>query len=481
GAENHCTIFTIADSPKNQNVIWVGTDDGQIQVTKDGGKTWSNVTSKVPGLPANTWCYHIEASVFDEGMAYAVFEGHTTGDFKPYIYKTVDFGQTWVSLATNDVTTFVRNIQEDYSNPNLLYVGAENGLYITLDGGAKWSKFTNNMPSVAVHYLELDAKTNALIMATHGRGIIILDHTELLRAITPENLKQPMYFLPSEPFIMHESSNFGGTSTEHQFVGNNPSKSARISYILPSRHTFGKMSMEVLDENGKRIAKLEPGKQKGINVVEWSFSSKGPKAAQGKTLDFNSLFAPRVKAGTYTVRMTKGSDVFETKLVTMYDPKSSFSAAERSQQQAVTQELFQLTEDLAYLVYQVDQWDNTVVEYLGQNSKPAKYIKELHASLEAIRGRCVVTTGDNYVGSAEPKLREKIGDIYSTIGSYYGAPSSSQLENVRMLQEAFSRERAAFEKLVGGDLKKFESEWMKSGKPKVSILAQPDFIQSEND
>ncbi|MFM7814823.1 MAG: WD40/YVTN/BNR-like repeat-containing protein, partial [Flavobacteriales bacterium] len=389
GAENHCTIFTIADSPKNQNVIWVGTDDGQIQVTKDGGKTWSNVTSKVPGLPANTWCYHIEASVFDEGMAYAVFEGHTTGDFKPYIYKTVDFGQTWVSLATNDVTTFVRNIQEDYSNPNLLYVGAENGLYITLDGGAKWSKFTNNMPSVAVHYLELDAKTNALIMATHGRGIIILDHTELLRAITPENLKQPMYFLPSEPFIMHESSNFGGTSTEHQFVGNNPSKSARISYILPSRHTFGKMSMEVLDENGKRIAKLEPGKQKGINVVEWSFSSKGPKAAKGKTLDFNSLFAPRVKAGTYTVRMTKGSDVFETKLVTMYDPKSSFSAAERSQQQAVTQELFQLTEDLAYLVYQVDQWDNAAVEYLGQNSKPAKYIRELHASLEAIRGRCV--------------------------------------------------------------------------------------------
>ena len=479
GAENHCTIFTIADSPKNQNVIWVGTDDGQIQLTRDGGKTWTNLTTNVPNLPANTWCYHIEASRFAEGQAYDVFEGHTTGDFKPYIYRTSDYGQHWTSIATTDISSFVRSIQEDYTNPNLLYVGAENGLYITLDGGSKWSKFTNNMPAVAVHYLELDEKSHTLVMATHGRGIILLDHTELLSAITPENLKQPLYFLPTSPFVMDESASFGGTSTENQFVGANPSKSARISYILPSRHTFGKMSMEVLDAQGVRVAKLEPGKQKGINIVEWSFNGKGPKSAKGKTLSFGALFAPRVKAGTYTVRITKGNETFELKIETIYDPQSPFTLKEREQQQQVTQELFQLTEDLAYLVYQIDTWDAAIESFLAGQSKPSKYIQQLNADLDDIRARCVVTTGDNYVGSAEPQLREKIGDIYSTIGSYYGAPSSSQLENVETLKASYAQEWAAFQSLVKGSLDKFQKEWVKSGKTPVEIMTRSAFVLSE--
>ena len=118
--------------------------DGNVQVTQDGGKTWTNTSMNIEGLPANTWVYHIEASNFDKGTAYAVFDGHTMNDMTPYAYKTTDFGKTWKNIISYDVVGFVRNIQEDYENPNLLFLGTEFGLYITIDGGEKWYKFTNN-------------------------------------------------------------------------------------------------------------------------------------------------------------------------------------------------------------------------------------------------------------------------------------------------------------------------------------------------
>jgi hypothetical protein len=316
-------------------------------------------------------------------------------------------------------------------------------------------------------------------MATHGRGIIILDHTELLSELTPKALEANVHFFPTRPFVMSEKSSFGGTSTEHQFVGNNPSENARISYLLPKRHTFGKMSMEVLNEKGERMAKLEPGKQKGINTVEWAFNGPGPKSAKGKTMDGGSLFAPRVKAGTYTVKLTKGNETFETKITTIYDPQSPFSLKEREAQQQVTRDLFNFTEDLAYLVYQIDTWDAALEEHSKAQAKPAKYLTSLNAALDAIREVCVITKGDNYVGSAEPRLREKLGDIYSTIGGYYGAPSSSQLENIATLKTEYNKQLSAFEKIKSGDLKKFEAELAKAGKPAVVVKSREEFLKEE--
>jgi hypothetical protein len=273
--------------------LWVGTDDGNVQVTQDGGKSWSNVTKNITGLPANTWCYHIEASNFNKGTAYAVFDGHTQNDSKPYAYKTTDFGKTWKSIISPDVVGFVRNIQEDYKNENLLFLGTELGLYITVDGGINWSKFDNNMPSVAVHWIDMHPKTNDLVMGTHGRGVIIIDDISPLRQIKPEMLSKEVYFFDSKPFVMPEESTFGGTSSSNQFVGDNKSNSAQIKYYLSKRHTFGKMTMDIYDMNGKWINNLNPGKQKGINIVEWDFVMKAPKVATGKTF---SLFLKERKS-----------------------------------------------------------------------------------------------------------------------------------------------------------------------------------------
>ena len=476
GAENHCTIFTIAESPLSDQVIWVGTDDGNVQVTQDAGKTWSNVTMNINGLPAGTWCYHIEASVHGKGIAYAVFDGHTRNDYAPYVYKTTDFGKTWTSIVTADITTFVRNIQEDYVNPDLLFIGAENGLYVTLNGGKSWSPFTNNFPRAAVHYLELHPEKNALIAATHGRGIIVIDDISPMRKISPALFKTNLTFFESGPFSIDEKSNFGGTAQSNQFVGDNPTRNAQLRYFLPKRHTFGKMTAEIVDLKGNQVCKLEAGKLKGINTIDWGFNATAPKVAKGRSLSFAG--APAVAAGKYKLRINKGSDVFEQEIEVRYDPASSFTLSERTEQQRVTGELFSFIQDLAYFVYKVDQWDTCLAVYQLQNGASNKTLTRLNGELDALREKMVITTGDNYVGAAEPRLREKLNDIYGTISSYSGAPSVTQLENIASLKSDFEAAKKEFARMEAGNIKAFEKMLERTpGAKKADIAAFEDFLK----
>jgi photosystem II stability/assembly factor-like uncharacterized protein len=447
GAENHCTIFTIAESPLDENVIWVGTDDGNVQVTRDGGKTWANVVANIQGLPKNTWCYHIEASNFTKGSAYAVFDGHTKNDKTPYVFKTADFGKTWKSLATPDIEGFARNIQEDYVNEDLLFLGTEAGLFITVDGGRNWSKFTNNMPAASVHFIELHPKTNDLVVATHGRGIIIIDDISPLRQINEKMLSEEVYFFKSKPFVMHEESGFGGASTETQYIGPNPRRSAKVIYYLKKRHTFGAMTMEVFDESGKKIISLDPGKQKGINIVYWDFNTKVPKIAKGKTFSFGGFAAARVPAGNYKVVMVKGKDRFETTLTLENDPKSTLTPETRKERDAMIAQLFDMTQNLAYLVHEIDAH----LDYAESLSKaqPAneKKLVAYVAELNKLKEGLVITKGDNYVGAAEPQLREKLSDLYSVVVGSYDKPSNTQQESMKGLAVNLNEAKMSLDKI----------------------------------
>ncbi len=438
GAENHTTIFTIAESPLDQNIIWVGTDDGNVQVTTNGGKTWTNTTMNISGLPANTWTYHIEASVHGKGIAYAVFDGHTKGDMKPYAYKTSDYGKTWTNIISDEVVGFVRNIQEDYENENLLYLGTEFGLYITLNGGESWSKFTKNVPSVAVHFIDLQKRTNDLVMGTHGRGVIIIDDISPLREISSDILTKKLHFFKSDPFVMRDQSgNFGnGFGAETQFVGANPSRSAQIKYLLPKRHTFGKMTMEIQDMDGNKIVTLGPGKSKGINIVNWNFTIKQPKVAKGKTFSFGGFTSPRVKAGKYKAVITKGKETFEHVFEVIYDKHSGLSNQDRDLKYNTTMKMYNMTQELAYLVYELD----AILDI-------SKDKKTLASALNTLKETLVITTGDNYVSSAEPQLREKMADLYSKIAGSYDKPSGAELESFSIIEERFNKAKTDFSKL----------------------------------
>jgi photosystem II stability/assembly factor-like uncharacterized protein len=478
GAENHTTIFTIAESPLDENIIWVGTDDGNVQLTTDGGKTWTNTVSNIKGMPANRWCHHIEASSHSPGTAYAVFDGHTYNDWNPYVYKTTDFGKTWTSIASIDqIYGFTRSIQEDYVNPDLLFLGTETGLYITLNGGNEWVPFTNNMPRVAVHHIEMQPKTNDLILATHGRGVIVIDDISPLRALTEEVMTQSVYFFDSEPSVISEESGFGGTATELEFVGPNPISDAKITYWLAKRHTFGKMTMEIQDMNGNKLLDLNPGKSKGLNMVTWNYLTRQPKVASGKTITFGGFTSPRVQAGSYKVVMQKGRDKYEHTIEVMNDPKSEITREERLLNHEQTMKLFNMSEDLAYLVYQIDEWTKATAA-LSEAGKISKADKKLHEKLVDMKKSLVITTGDNYVGAAKPELREKLATLYAKIASGFTPASVSELANLSVLEDRLNSALNSFGKLKDKELKKLPSSLEKAGLKSPEIMDKAAYLES---
>ena len=478
--KNHCTIFTIEESPLDEDIIWVGTDDGNVQLTLDGGKNWTNVTANIPGLPKNTWAYHIEPSNFDKQTAYAVFDGHTQNDMNPYVYKTTDGGKSWTSIVSEDIYGFARSIQEDFVNPNLLYLGTEFGLYITVDGGQNWSKFTNNMPSVAVHHVTLHPRDHSLVLATHGRGVIIIDDITPLRQLTQEVIGETVHFFERPPAIIKESPSFGGTATYGEFVGENPSSAAQIVYYLKSRHTFGKMTMGIFDQDGNQVADLAPGKAKGINTVSWNYRRKIPKVAAAKTFAFGGLTAPTVPPGTYTVRITKAKKTYETQLTLVPDPESIHTKDDRAAQQEAAMKLYHMNEDLAYLIDQIDMLSEGTQAVLSANpsKKILKMVEPLAQKLTTMKESLVITTGDNYVGTAEPQLREKIASLYGEVAGFQGRPSQGQMQNMKLLSGKLKDALQQMESLLEG-LPKINKALAAKDMPALSFRSKEEFMEAD--
>ncbi len=482
GAENHTTIFTIAESSLDENILWVGTDDGNIQVTTDGGKTWNNVTANLTGIPANTWVYHIEASVHSKGTAYAVFDGHTHGDMKPYGLKTTDFGKTWTNIISDDIqeNAFVRNIQEDYVNEDLLFLGTEFGLYVTIDGGKNWSYFTNNMPPVAVHFIDLQKKTNDIVMGTHGRGVIIIDDISPLRELGQNVLSKDVHFFETKPFTMVEDSGFSGSfGGETQFVGANKSTAARIVYYLKKRHTFGKMTMEVQDMQGNKVLTLSPGKSKGINVVNWNYNTYAPIMAQAKTLSFGGFTPPRVPAGQYKVVLKKGKNTYEHIVDLKYDDKSLTTLEERKEQEKLTRTLFDMVEDLAYTVYELNGIQEKTQEVIDKHPRGKKQAQKLYDALEALKKDLVITTGDNYVASAEPELREKMGDLYANVASSYDRVSGARKQNFELISEDWNKAKVRYRAIMDKEGKKFMSFLEKNEITAPKLKTKEEFLKKD--
>ena len=468
GAETHTTIFTIAESPLDEKIIWVGTDDGNVQLTRDGGKSWKNVIANVPALPANTWVYHIEASVHNAGTAYAVFDGHSSGDMNTYVYKTTDFGSSWQSIVTSEIKGFARNIQEDYEKKDLLFLGTEFGLFITTNGGKNWSHFTNNLPEVAVHYIELQKRTSDLVLGTHGRGIIIVDNIAPLRQINDTVLEKDLHFFDTSPGIIEETSGFNSTSKETEFVGENPSSLVKIMYYMKKRHTFGKMTMQIQDLEGNVIVEPTPGKSKGINIVTWDYLKKAPKVAIGKIPSF--VIAPKADAGTYKVIITKGKETYEHLIEVKNDPKSAVTPAERAENKSLTLRLFNTIEDLAYLGYRID----TTVEMLKDtDSKNAIKFKE---GLNTLKAKLVITTGDRYVQESEPELREKLSALYNEVVDTFEKPSQARFKNADTYERQLKDAWEEYHKLENKYMASINKEREKAKKEIFELKSKDDFL-----
>ncbi len=233
-AENYCTILTIAPSPVARGVMWVGTDDGRIHVTRDGGATWTSVEGNLKGVPAHTWVSHIEASRFDAGEAFVVFDDHRRSNWTPYVFKTTDFGRTWTSLVTPQLRGWALVIEQDTVKRDLLFLGTEFGLYVSLDGGKNWLEFRHGVPTVSVMDLALHPREGDLVIGTHGRSAFILDDIAPLRELSPSVLAEPVHLFPIRPAQQHlRAPEVGGFGLGHgEFRGANRPYGALITYSL---------------------------------------------------------------------------------------------------------------------------------------------------------------------------------------------------------------------------------------------------------
>jgi photosystem II stability/assembly factor-like uncharacterized protein len=268
---NRGTATALSESPRNPDVLWAGTDDGYLWVTRDGGAKWTNVTEKV-GLPGPRWVATIEASRYAEGRAYVVFDGHRSDDDEPYVYVTEDFGQTWKSLRANLPTGSTRALREDIQNPNLLYLGTEFAAWASIDRGKNWTKINNNLPTVAVHEFAQHPTAGEMVIATHGRSLWVLDVTAL-RQMTPEALKaKATLFRPNTVVRWRAEPQRGspyGQGSKH-YVGQNPPPGAQLYFALAKKPE--KASLKVLDYAGKTIAELPIKAEAGIQHVAWNLA-----------------------------------------------------------------------------------------------------------------------------------------------------------------------------------------------------------------
>jgi hypothetical protein len=395
-----------------------------------------------------------------------------------YVYKTTDFGVTWKSIVSNDIVGFARNIQEDYQNENLLFLGTEFGLYITIDGGKSWLKFTNNMPSVSVHFIDLHKKTNDLVLGTHGRGIIIIDDISPIRQLNEQTLTKDLHFFTSRVATMPESNGFGSTATETQFVGENASRAAKIVYYLKKRHTIGKMTVEIQDQAGNKVVELDAKKSKGINVLEWNYRTKPPKIATAKTMSFSGFTPPRVPAGTYKVVIQKGKETYTNDIVIQYDPTSSIPLADRKQNEEVTKKLFNLTQELAYMVYELDETLKAAEDLKAKNPGAAKSVNPLINELTALKKTLVITEGDNYVGMGEPQIREDLAELYAKVASTFFKASKAETDNLEGIESRFSTAKTDFKKIKDKHLAKFSEVRTKNKLEPIIVKSFEEFIQT---
>jgi photosystem II stability/assembly factor-like uncharacterized protein len=481
-AENHCTIFTISESPKDANVIWAGTDDGNLQVTSDGGKSWSNVVRNIPGLPPNTWCSGVEASRFDRATAFAVFDGHQTGDMNVYVYKTTDLGKTWKSLATEAIKGYARVIREDPVNPNLLFLGTEFGLFVTVDGGEQWAQFTGNLPNVAVHDIAIHPRENDVILATHGRGLMIIDDVTPLRQITPQALEAEAYILESRPSTITIPTSLQDFPGDGEYIGANPSEVATITYYLKQRHVFGDLKVEIYDSAGKLMTTLPGGRRRGINRVKWYMRLKPPKVPPAPMLAGRALFGPMVPEGDYTVKLIKGDNNYSGQIRLIADPKLPHSAEDRALQQQTVMTLYQMQERLAFIAAAVTEARDQARERAKALKSDAKLAMTLEAFAEKLDRlhKTLVATKEGFL-TGEEQLREKVVDLYGAVSSFGGKPTDSQLARLAVLDKEIENSNAAFEAIVGKELEGLNARLKGKKLEAIKILTMEEYEKRQQE
>jgi photosystem II stability/assembly factor-like uncharacterized protein len=476
-AEMHTSIYSISESPRDGKTIWVGTDDGNVQITRDAGRTWTNVVGNVPHLPKASWVSWVEASAYDAATAFATFDRHTFGDMAPYLYKTTDYGQTWTPLIGPDsgVRGYAHVIKEDTVAPNLLFLGTEFGLWISLDGGAHWAQYKGgHFPDVAVLDLVVQPRDSDLVVATHGRGIWIVDDITPLRSLTPDVMSQEAAFLPGRPVQQRLNASGGWSEGNAAFSGPNPPDGAMITYYQQKRHIFGKMKIEIFDAQGKLVDTLPPNNRRGLSRVNWAMRLKAPRVPPAATLAFETATGPRVLPGTYTVKMTRGEKTYTTELKVGLDRRAKFTLEDRKRDDDAVLRVYSLLGDMSYQVSRITGVRDGLLarsSKLGGADPLGKQLAELAGRADEIRKKIVATKeGGNITG--EERIREKTSELYGDLTGYEGRPADYQVARIESLTRELNDVAKEFDAFTAKELQDANHSLTRKGLPPVQPVTR---------
>jgi photosystem II stability/assembly factor-like uncharacterized protein len=455
-AEYHTTIISLAESPVQKGQIWAGTDDGNLQMTIDG-KNWSNIVRNVAGVGANSPVSHVEPSRTSAQTAYVAFDRHMLDDFRPYIFKTGDGGQTWSDIAGNlPSKAYVQVIREDPKNPSLLYAGTELGLFASYTGGREWIKLNlKNLPNVSVHDILVHPRENDLILATHGRSIWIFDDATPIQQMTAAILSSDAHLFPIRPALRFATRFTRYGIGDKAFAGPNPPYGALITYFLKNKpDDKATFKIQIIDQSGKLVQELDkPAKEKGLNRASWNLRYGGAEVRRPSTEE-ETAFAgpprgPQVLPGSYTVKLIMGDKTYEEPVEVRLDPTINVSLADLQAQLDLQVKLRDMqsaaNSALRFLDSIEEQLKHTQTTAKTLNKEPDKeltkaledYVKEVDALEDRLARR---TEGLGLAGKSQ--VVNRIGDIFFAMDGTNAAPTSYQRQYFQEIQPEF-RDRMA--------------------------------------
>ena len=330
GIPYYPTITAVAESPLDEGLLYAGTDDGNLQVSRDGGASWTNIASRLPGAPQSPWISGIEPSRHASGTVYVAISNYRNNDFENYLYRSTDYGDSWTSIVGDlPDRRVLRTVREDLRSADVLYLGTEFGLFYSNDGGERWVRLGQDMPTVAVNDLALHPRDNDLILGTHGRGIWILDNITSLQEMTQEILASEAHLFSVQPATMIRYTRDKGHTGDMIFHGENPPAGAVIDFYLQSGGDRDDVSVAINDASGKNVSELAvPEVHAGINRIVWNLRYASLELSLGgeRSAEFPG---PRVLPGQYTIQLKVGADVQERVVTVRDDPLITVSDTDR--------------------------------------------------------------------------------------------------------------------------------------------------------
>ena len=415
------TISAVAESPLRRGLIYAGTDDGRLHVSHDGGERWTDLSARdisdsdepvapsaasapdFPGLPSGAWVSGIEPSRHDEGRVYAVWNNYRNDDYANYLYRSDDYGQTWVSITGNlPAERVLRTVREDLRNPSVLFLGAEIGLYYTMDGGAHWTELRGGMPTLPFNDLVIHPRENDLVLGTHGRGVWILDQINALQELTEDVVGQSAHLFTVEPAVQIRRAGRAAHTGDVHYRGENPPLGAIIDYWLGDEAEMGTVAVAIEDGDGTRVATVGGTTRQGMNRVVWDMRHQvgggddgedegaGPGPRGGRR-------GPLVVPGTYTARLeVAGLDDAETgsaqRFAVREDPRLNVTPGTRA---AWTAALLELAETSARAVGELNRIEEALQDIADDDTGPrATKLRDLAREFGELVSRLGRLSGD---------------------------------------------------------------------------------------